>query len=155
MRRGGARASSSAYDNAHSAVSNHEIFALLFAALGTFFVLRGLWNLVSALDSRKWPHVPGVIASSQGPAALTYHFRIQGEEHTGHRARFGDSSRTNLAFLLAGTSRYAPGTKVTVHYNPENPRDCVLAPGWNAFLMMDLVFGAVFFAVAVGFLGVG
>jgi len=126
-------------------LSTQEIVALLFAILGTFFVLRGLWNLVSALDSRKWPHVPGVIVSPQ-----TYHFRIQGEEHTGHRACFGDSSRTRLAFLRSGT-RYAPGMKVTVHYNPEKPHDCVLAPGWNAFLMIDLVFGAVFLAVAVVF----
>lgn len=137
-------------------MSNQEFIALVLAALATFLILRGLWNLVSALDSRKWPHVPGVISESQGPAALTYRFRIQGEEHTGHRRCFGDSSRTNLAFLLrgsAGTS--APGTKVTVHYNPENPRDSVLAPGWNRFVIMDLLFGVVISGVGWGFLGVG
>ena len=113
-------------------------------------MLRALWNIVSALDSRKWPHVPGVIVALRSPAAMTYSFRVQGEEHTGHRPCFGDSARSNLAFLLAGP-RYAPDAKVTVHYNPDKPRDCVLEPGWNVFLILDLLFGLVFLGVAVVF----
>ena len=149
MRRAGAPASPSAYDNAHSSVSNHQILYLVFGAIGTFFVLRALWNVASALDSRKWPHVPGVMGPSE--VVVAYHFRIEGEEHTGSRLFFGDASRTALPLLLGG--RPAPNSKVTVHYNPAKPRDCVLRPGLNPFVILDLIFGLVFLAVALAFFG--
>jgi hypothetical protein len=81
-------------------------------------------------------------------AAVTYRYEVDGEELLGCRVRFGDSLSFGWASPARGiVKRYTSGRQVTVRYDPNKPKDSVLEPGFNSFLLLELVIGCLVFAL--------
>jgi len=141
------------------------IITLMLTIGGTVFVLRSIWHLLTALESRSWPRTRGVIVASKLEddresggggmyrALVSYRFTVDGHEFVGDRACFGDSDRTSWSWAARKiVARYRPGDAVTVHYDPSKPREAVLETGISGVLMARLAFGIVFLALAISML---
>jgi uncharacterized protein DUF3592 len=139
-----------------------DIAALAFIAFSMFMLLRTVWNVLSAFESKTWPEASGVILSSRVDesndseggtlfkAAVSYRFQVLDQELTGQRACFGDSSATNIPALARRIAKkYRAGQAVTVRYNPAKPQECVLETGLNAQLVVDFAFGCLFLVIGI------
>lgn len=139
------------YFHSQNALSTGLTAAVLFI-VGQGTLLFVLSAAVISISSSSWPTIPGEIVMSD-PAAwpdikYTYHFSNRERPFTGRniRARLEFGS---LQFVLDGdrerlVNKYPKGTRVTVFYNPENPRETVLEPGFNGRFMFPLVLGYLF-----------
>lgn len=109
--------------------------------------------------STSWPTVDGQIASakldstrSDGKTkyqpAVSYNYTVDGTSYAGTRisAISSYSSRTKADAVLA---RYRTGTRVTVHYDPANPRSSVLEPGAGRDAVLILIAAAACLVLAV------
>ena len=143
------------------AFSFQTAVGLAFAVMAIAVILHALWNILTALESRKWPAAAGVILSSRVEekvdaqyiytrAVVSYRFNVGGEELVGRRACFGDVNSSTMKFLARRiVDRYRAGQAVTVRYNPTKPQECVLEPGVSAHLLLELLLGCAFFIVAI------
>lgn len=112
-------------------------FLTIFAAVFFGFLSYGLYNLIQALRSRRWPSVQGFVVTSaleeHGPgeparALVTYRYAPSGANLLGRRVFFGDAVSTGWGkkAALRRVSKYAPGSAVTVFYHPVRHHLCVL-----------------------------
>ncbi len=138
------------------------LFGLPFAAVGLgLLLLSVLPTLVDWSLMQGWQPVPATLASaetvaSRGSKSTTYsvkteyHYRVAGQEYTGHRVAIGSGSdnvgefQKELGARLEEAQR--SGTPVQAWVNPDNPAEAVLdrslRPGMLAFtLVFALVFG--------------
>lgn len=106
------------------------IFLLAAATIDANF-LYGT-SVKHQLDSKTWPHTPGVITQSRlynstrlgSQAVLAYTYRVNGQDCYSRRYKFLGNQ------LPADTiARYPLGKPVKVFYNPADPLMAVLAPG--------------------------
>jgi hypothetical protein len=143
---------------------------ILYGLLGLFLtaLFGGLfawavYSFVEAQASQKWPSVQGKVISaglgtkvgrtSRGrrtveySAAVVYQYTVQGQEHTSAQLAFGPEQ--NYSFVArAVAERYHKDQKVTVYYDPANPK--------NAVLQREVLFGGYvygFVGLFVGFCG--
>lgn len=152
----------------------------LLATLDVIFVLAGLWALgaglgrmVRASRMRRWPAVPGTILAStiasrestleaeeDGPpprpitlyrAEVQYRYEVGGRSFTGSRIALDDVEVSSKSHAENLAQRYASGTAVTVHYNPEDPSQAVLEPGIHMVSWVLPAIGVAFLIVAGGF----
>lgn len=119
------------------------IFGLLLLAVDTLVLER-------AEQTRHWPSAQGTIVSSElitrgeayGPL-IVYQYSVAGTIYTDSTDAgapgFGNKNkRYNVAeYILA---EYKPGSKVTVRYDPEDPRVSTITPGprWRVFGQLGL-----------------
>jgi hypothetical protein len=140
------------------------IVGYLFLASGTAVIVLSCWNAALAVQSRKWPECSGTVMTSaleethdsEGNmyrAAISYRYVVGGDEFVGKRVRFCDS------FMLSWSSpaarivqAYSAGTAVAVRYDPDDPSESVLEPGFNSFIFSSGFLGAVF--LVMGFFAV-
>lgn len=138
------------------------LFGLPFAAVGLgLLLLSVLPTLYDWSAMQGWQPVPATLASaetvaSRGSKSTTYsvkaeyHYRVAGQEYTGHRVAIGSGSdnvgefQQELGARLEAAQR--SGTPVQAWVNPDNPAEAVLdrslRPGMLAFkLVFALVFG--------------
>lgn len=135
----------------------NTILALLLVAAGTVFVLRSVWQLLTALESRSWPKARGIVMDSKLEeggrkfrAQVSYRFTVDGQEFVGNRACFGDSDKTSWSWAARGiAARYHSGQTVTVHYDPAKPSEAVLEPGISGALMARMAFEIAFLAFVI------
>jgi Protein of unknown function (DUF3592) len=134
------------------------IFSLFFIAAASAMFLLTLWQLLTALESRKWPAAPGVVTnarikedrSDNGTVywpEVWYRFTVNGEERTGNRAFYGGS--TTRAFAWTLVRKYPIGTAVQVHYDPDNPKESVLEPGVQWPLVATMLVTLLFLAIGI------
>ena len=122
---------------------------LILAGIGFLmaFVIGGT-SMQLGEASTNWPTVEGVIKSAQigdtgRPARegdsrsyhpeIRYEYLVDGETFTSERISFRlegiqSHARPEIAEIVAS---YRPGSKVTVHYNPEDPSVSCLETGMN------------------------
>jgi hypothetical protein len=151
-----------------SAIGNPARAPFVTACLG-FAVVAAMMALAFnryALQTRRWPRVPGQIESASvkafqerkddGPGwrthyrpEIVYSYVVEGVRYTGDKASRGvQSSSTMEAPARRRAARYAPGSTVPVYYNPENPAESVLNPGsWAPWLVW--LIPAIVLAIAI------
>ena len=115
----------------------------LVVAFGGLFVLFGLYTVVNALRTYRWPTTTGVVrgqdvstsSSSQGGSTthhpkLRYEYEVEGDTYVSSRIAVGSGpsfgSRSGAREWLED---YPEGSEVTVRYNPRRPDRSVLEPG--------------------------
>ena len=138
------------------------IVALLFIVPGGAVVVSSIWELVQAFGSARWLRADGVILcskiqrSSDGDsgnvyrADISYAYNVAGNDLVGARPRFG--SRGFLSWSGPAermTEKYRVGARVTVWYDPEDPRESVLETGMTTLAWGGLACGATVFAAGV------
>jgi len=86
-------------------------------------------------------------------AEVTYHYKVGGSYHIGTKVAFGamSSSASAAREILA---RYTVGSKVPVHYLPDDPETAVLEPGIHGGTWICFGVGSVFVLAGVMFLQV-
>jgi hypothetical protein len=138
------------------------IITLAMTVSATFYVLRSVWHVLTALESRSWPTTQGMVRDSALEedsrstinrayrARVSYRFTVDGQEFAGDRAYFGDSVTTSWGGPARKIAeRYRAGHAVTVHYDPSRPREAVLEPGISVSLVTILAFEILFLAMAI------
>jgi hypothetical protein len=121
-----------------------------FVILGVFLMGLGLLSLGLAVRSalvglraEQWPAtIATVTEASRGAlpenfgkwagylnihdpiSRIKYSYEVQGTRYTGSQVQYGTLLDDKTAI-----NRYTPGTQVSVHCDPANPRNCVLQTG--------------------------
>ena len=115
-----------------------KIVALVTLAVGSLLLSYSAPHIAGEISKRSWQTTDGVITDTTrtGVRAIlpdvTYAYEVDGVKYTdstdfdmpgfGSQRYRDQTTRTIL-------SAYAPGTSVTVHYDPRNPADSDLRPG--------------------------
>ncbi|MCX8124995.1 MAG: DUF3592 domain-containing protein [Spirochaetes bacterium] len=126
------------------------IFLFVFGAVLT---LVGIKLIQNARQSLYWPKAEGVITQSfmdwdrhrQQFANIKYTFTVNGEEITGFQISAKDMNKSNEDLL----KEYPVGKKVIVYYDPENPENSLLEPGYSWQSYQALVIGIIILIVAI------
>ena len=109
-----------------------------------------------AKASKEWPTVEGVIAhaelsktrDSDGnemySANINYDYTVDGKQYNSSGINTVNGSTSSQSSVKKTLKKYAEGTKVTVHYDPEFPNTAVLEPGikflFGILLKLPLLF---------------
>jgi len=126
---------------------------LIMVLAGLAVSLYSLTLLVRARRAAGWPVAPGIITKVEeqvrstkyyGPnlrTAVTYSYRVGGEEWEGSRIRFDDGALTTSFWSWIRV--YQVGDAVEVHYDPAIPSHAVIEIGMSAYACMMLLIGAL------------
>lgn len=136
-------------------------FGLFWSAITLLFDYQMMVPAARQLLASRFPSTKGMILSSEvtehdgedGPTygvKLSYSFSVEDQPFIGTRYRYSNfTSGGDWARRVVG--RHAPGTEVTVYYDPRNPENCVLRPGIAGSDLFHLAFMTPFNAVMLGF----
>jgi hypothetical protein len=135
------------------------IFALVFAGIGLFALVRGFIDFRTSKASRDWPSVEGQVTiatvemktesdedgtTTKYSPRVVYTYAIAGQQYTSDQvvpgARLWHTSQARAKAKLA----YQTGQQVTVYYNPNKPAQAVLEAGATRGAWGMLVIGIVF-----------
>jgi hypothetical protein len=143
-------------------------FGLGLGALGGLLSVFGIYFLFIANESLSWSSVEGSVvkaevrtdvslrnsATGATPNAhveyyvsVNYTYDIEGNPYFSSRYSFGQGDRASRHYreradaVAAAASRFPDGTAVTVHYDPKQPTEAVLATGWNWGTFAPLLIG--------------
>lgn len=134
---------------------------------GIFLIVWGSNELKDAYQSRSWPSTQGKITSSyikkqvnkksgtnrtttSFSAKVHYRYMVGGTTYSGDRICFGGTysgGKRSLAKKVADS--YPKGKKVTVYYDPENPKEAVLKTGFSWTTFMVFIGGLLFLCVGI------
>lgn len=123
--------------------------------LGAFGVYVGVEDILRAAATTQWPSVDGTVvrsgvaspdqASSGGTtkyrAEVIYEYTVDGTGLTGRRISAADFATNDRSMIQAILDRYPVGRIVTVHYQPDDPREAVLEPGLRALSFLIPAIG--------------
>ena len=131
-------------------------------AFGALLAISSAQDIDSVAETAHWPTTPGTIVASniasedvgtyfgrsgnsrmhESRLHLTYVFDVAGHQYTGSRwnALPPSSNQATHAMLR----KYAPGTGVTVHYDPRDPTAAVLDTSAPIGRWIQLVCALVF-----------
>lgn len=144
------------------------IFALPFAAVGTWAAYTVVSTLFMTLLMQSWPTTAGQIVSlefvgnlegsSSGYVKATYAYDVAGTQFEGKRVSLytadnvGTFHRDNYHFLKG---KFDYKQSIPVHYNSNDPNDSILFPvfRWESLGLLGifaLVFGMVGWGLIVG-----
>jgi len=144
-----------------------KLFPLPFFLAGLALLYLAGQDFNVAHKSNQWPNTIGKIELSgvkenwstgsgiskrMYSANIKYRFIANKAEYVGDRVDFGSAGsmgRSVDADARALVSRYPPGEEVRVYYNPENPQEAVLEPGFATRSWMYALGGLVFLSVGL------
>lgn len=127
--------------------------------LGLVLVLyEGLCAYLCA-QSRSWPTTSGEVVSSwvartsarrsrRRRAYIRYKYDVDGKTYRSSSLFYGQYTSFKVMFMPTQlVDEYDEGTRVTVHYNPDSPTQCVLNTDYPTSSLVMLVLG---FGLAAG-----
>lgn len=132
---------------------------VILGSVGLSFIIDGVREAMLARASEGWPTAPGVVTRSRYDAGdtvrprgllLEYDFTVSGQPYRGTRVHFGHSGPfvvLNEAYVVQ--DRYPEGSAVTVYYNPRDPYNSVLEPGFRPNQWISVIIGLTVLTVAV------
>lgn len=138
------------------------LFGSVFALIGGGLMFFGVMDSVKAASSNSWPTVRGTILSSEISSStdsdsdttytsdIRYSYSVGGSPIEGSQVLFGEGSTSDYDAVQKLVDRYPEKSLVTVYYNPDDPTEAVLEPGFNAWLLLPLGIGGVFLLVGLG-----
>ena len=135
---------------------------LLFGALinfgvGVAFFFIACRQIQIAFSSKRWPTTAGKITASDfwsdsgaGPTkyavSIGYEYIVAGHTFIGTEPRIGlNNARTGSRRAAQGLCRkYPVGSRVAVHYDPNDPRRSVVETGMSIPVVLNLLVAIVF-----------
>ncbi|HEY4234439.1 MAG TPA: DUF3592 domain-containing protein [Lacipirellulaceae bacterium] len=139
--------------NRHRASLAVGVFGgLVFLALGVWILKNSLHKVELVGQSETWPTVDGFVIRSgvthddKSPRPdVEYRYEVAGRQFESHQIGF------DVFFLPGGrgklesiVNRYPMGSKVAVHYQPDDPAVAILEPGDYSKFYMPVFFGILF-----------
>jgi hypothetical protein len=136
---------------------------VVFVAIGAAISPQNVAGMIRGVRSSKWPRTDAEVISSnvvrsrdaEGGSmyrvVVSYRFVLAGDEFRGSRVYFGDWMQLPSRRMAEKTARrFSAGSRVCVSYNPAQPCDCVLCPGFRWVLVYELAGGIIFAGFGVG-----
>src|SRR5690606_19830570 len=118
------------------------IVEIILGIVGITLIGWGMYSLVRALESRKWPTTKGEVVNSvmilnqdgnnlpKYGAVVQYKYTVEGNEYISKRLSFNSGVQTTFRSLAEKEALcYKPGMIVHVYYDPQTPNEAVLIPG--------------------------
>jgi len=143
----------------------------MFALMAVAFVVFGAWCLKNALASSfknhqatTWPTVKGKITQAtvrmeqRGGSDLrplywpeiVVRFQVNDRWFSCENLYYGYGSTSACGVVNRDLEPFSPGESATVYYNPENPAESVLQPGFKGTNGIFLAVGSVFLILGLG-----
>lgn len=126
------------------------------AIIGQIIFWQGLSGIVTAWEARSWAVVPGVVESVEViksesedsseqtfEPVVTYSYDVAGAHYFADRVDLRDPVKHQAVSAQEVTMNYRKGQKVTVHYDPKNPRSAILEPGASVENWVYVGFGSL------------
>lgn len=142
-------------------------FGLWLGVLGMPLIVFGIYYLYIGNETLSWSSVQGSVVKTDVntdysrqktsgatfntyvyySVSVTYRYEVDGQRYSSSRYSFGEGDAASWRFRersdaeAEAASRFPAGAVVTVHYDPENPTEAVLKPGWNWGTLTPLLIG--------------
>ena len=141
----------------------------LFPLLGGLIALHTLWNIHRAWRSRHWPwtegHLQGIdirtVTALQEQylrkawvsqhLSADYTYQVDGRNYRGKRVTMSDGLVKPRGELLRIIEDYANRQHCRVYYNPLDPRQSCLIPGFRMLQLAPFLTAAAFAALPMVF----
>ncbi len=111
-------------------------------------------------QSRSWPSTRGLIEEStiktrvkkkgrkKRSLVINYRYKVDGMTYRNGKAQYLDNMFYSKTMKQRIVSRYQAGSQAPIHYNPANPAQAVLIPGfpiWSFFggLIVGILFSGI------------
>jgi len=131
-----------------------SIKKLALLVVGSLFGLFGLYSSILSIElfpywgNGDWPQVEGVVLPRSSNEAdrraikdgIRYEYRVDGHNYIGTRVMAEED-----VFYPEMHKQYPIGSRITVFYNPGNPRRAVLVPDLSKEVVMGLLLIGVLF----------
>lgn len=147
-------------------------FLLILLGLGAYLIIFSMRSKKKAEESQNWPSTTGSVTLSEARESISrdsdgdervsyfpyveFTYQIGNQTYTGNRISFGGVvGKSNLAAVQQSLSRFAPGSQVTVFYNPQNNAEAVLeqkAGGFKGGLAAGIICLVLAACIACGLL---
>jgi len=138
------------------------LFLSLFFVVGFAMLYSGLRSLYRGRQANSWPTVEGRIIDStleqkSGDESTTYSVKVRyaysvaGGGFEGDQIAFGYTGSSNFQEHRALSDKLQTGSRVMVHYDPEQPTRAVLATGFNRSTLFILIFAVTWLLFVSGF----
>ena len=139
-----------------------RIFPFIFIIAGGVTAFFGIRGVIRAKESSTWPSVKGKVITSSVKshhssgkngssttynANIVYKFTVDGETFNGDRVAYGDYGSSDSSHAHEIVNRYPARKKVTVHYMPDNPAECLLEAGLQTQAWFPPILGLIFFTI--------
>lgn len=116
--------------------SRPNFFILLFASLvGLAVTILGVVQFKKALETKHWPSVEGTIITSEMSGGtkvapiVRYLYYVDDQEYSFDQVNPLKLGRGQKKYAQRVLDKYPMDAKVTVYYNPSDPKSAVLEPG--------------------------
>jgi hypothetical protein len=132
-------------------------FGAIFALYGISAFYSGIRDLNQAKASVDWPTSPGRVLSSSVVqkrdsdddgvmyhAEVVYVFNLNNTAYSGKRIAYGDYGSSNPSHAQKIVNRYPQDKNVTIHYMPNNPKECLLEVGVKGQAHIIPAIGSLF-----------
>ena len=141
-----------------------QIVPLLFSVVAAWMFGSEILALRRSKQSESWPFTEGEVVSSHVKsrhdsdgdtsysAAVRYEYEVNGTTYVSRTISFGRKLYFGRASAEDVAAMYPVGEKVTVYYDPNNPKIATLEPGISVGSFIVLGLSAVFLIVGLWFL---
>lgn len=135
------------------------VFVFFLMLLLAWFTYSAI-GVAKALQAKRWPTVQGTVLSaevkrgqsSKGSSKyipmIRFSYEVDNAQYLSDQYS-STTARGSSMWAKEVISQYPAYSKVTVHYNPENPEESILKPGLQSDDYWMTCLSAFFFAVAL------
>ena len=133
----------------------HLFLTILISIVGMSLIVIGTQNIQAAIESSTWPSANGTITISKlekiliggGSAIATvdeleteYKYYVRDRELIGNRI-FWKAKKHNREYVQKYSILYSKGVNINAFYNPNQPEQALLEPGFRWRVIEELLFG--------------
>lgn len=136
----------------------------MFTAMVLGFCVSGAWCLRRAFSDAirnqaalHWPALKGIVTESSvitksygNPNTRTMYapqvnvrYQFEGQSYSCQTLYFGYGTTSNRGSIEADLATFRPGQDATVYYNPRDPSESVLSPGFKGANFTFIIVGTV------------
>ncbi len=147
-------------------INPNYLFICVLTIAGTLVLVSGLVTMLSAIRSRSWPCVAGVVTISKTVSVKSaarsrtsepswapevhYQYTVTKTKFTGTLICFGmEGLSGGREFAATYKDRYPVGKVVQVFYEPNRAENCVLEPGISIKFFWPVAVGVALLVLSV------
>ena len=129
---------------------------IIFILAGIIAASVGIMKLLQGYQAQNWPTTTGIIISSKTKlqhsssignptliAEVIYEYTVDGRLFRSDSVSPGQFGSSSIEHAKSEAQAYPEQSTVTVFYNPADPNQAFLKPGWGWILFIPLLVGAI------------
>jgi hypothetical protein len=145
------------------------VFFICMFFIGISGIIMAVREWIHLGQVKLWPETKGTIIESKTVGTtgnttgsgyqstvyspkILFEFIVDGKEYQSDKVTWGGESRTNIKGVIEKKiEEYPVGKEINVHFNPQNPRDCIVQEDFSFEMAIPLIGGIAFFLGGGGF----